>query len=86
MATNSDTAAQTARGNGMNWLFTSKNLTPVQRRLKRVIIGIWVVVGYGSVCTVVGIGPWTIWRLYGGLAALGVPLLVLVFWFPVVWA
>ena len=86
MATNSDTAAQTARGNGMNWLFTSKNLTPVQRNLKRVIIGIWVVVGYGSVCTVVGIGPWTIWRLYGGLAALGVPLLVLVFWFPVVWA
>ena len=70
----------------MNWLFTSKNLTPVQRRLKRVIIGIWVVVGYGSVCTVVGIGPWTIWRLYGCLAALGVPLLVLVFWFPVVWA
>ena len=86
MATKSDTAAQTAPGNGMNWLFTSKNLTPVQRRLKRVIIGIWVVVGYGSVCTVVGIGPWTIWRLYGGLAALGVPLLVLVFWFPVVWA
>ena len=86
MATNSDTAAQTARGNGMNWLFTSKNLTPVQRRLKRVIIGIWVVVGYGSVCTVVGIGPWTIWRLYAGLAGLGVPLLVLVFWFPVVWA
>ena len=86
MATNSDTAAQTARGNGMNWLFTSKNLTPVQRNLKRVTIGIWVVVGYGSVCTVVGIGPWTIWRLYGGLAALGVPLLVLVFWFPVVWA
>ena len=70
----------------MNWLFTSKNLTPVQRNLKRVTIGIWVVVGYGSVCTVVGIGPWTIWRLYGGLAALGVPLLVLVFWFPVVWA
>ena len=86
MATTSDTAAQTAPGNGMNWLFTSKNLTPVQRRLKRVIIGIWVVVGYGSVCTVVGIGPWTIWRLYGGLAGLGVPLLVLVFWFPVVWA
>ena len=86
MATNSDTAAQTARGNGMNWLFTSKNLTPVQRNLKRVIIGIWGVVGYGSVCTVVGIGPWTIWRLYGCLAALGVPLLVLVFWFPVVWA
>ena len=86
MATTSDTAAQTAPGNGMNWLFTSKNLTPVQRRLKRVIIGIWVVVGYGSVCTVVGIGPWTIWRLYGCLAALGVPLLVLVFWFPVVWA
>ena len=84
MATTSDTAAQTARGSGMNELFTSKNLTPVQRRSKRVIIGIWVVVGYGSVCTVVGIDPWTIWRLYGGLAALGLPLLVLVFWFPVV--
>ena len=86
MATNSDTAAQAARGNGMNWLFTSKNLTPVQRRLKRVIIGIWVIPAYGSVCAVVGIDPWTIWRLYAGLAGLGVPLLVLVFWFPVVWA
>ena len=70
----------------MNWLFTSKNLTPAQRRLKRVIIGIWVIPAYGSVCAVVGIDPWTIWRLYGCLAALGVPLLVLVFWFPVVWA
>ena len=86
MATKSDTAAQAARGNGMNWLFTSKNLTPAQRRLKRVIIGIWVIPAYGSVCAVVGIDPWTIWRLYGCLAALGVPLLVLVFWFPVVWA
>ena len=86
MATKSDTAAQAARGNGMNWLFTSKNLTPAQRRLKRVTIGIWVILAYGSVCAVVGIDPWTIWRLYGGLAALGVPLLVLVFWFPVVWA
>ena len=86
MATTSDTAAQAARGNGMNWLFTSKNLTPAQRRLKRVIIGIWVIPAYGSVCAVVGIDPWTIWRLYGCLAALGVPLLVLVFWFPVVWA
>jgi len=44
----------------MNEIFTSKNLTPAQRRLRWVIIGIWVVVGYGSVCTVVGIGPWTI--------------------------
>ena len=86
MATTSDTAAQAARGNGMNWLFTSKNLTPAQRRLKRVIIGIWVIMAYGSVCAVVGIDPWTIWRLYAGLAGLGVPLLVLVFWFPVVWA
>ena len=86
MATKSDTAAQAARGNGMNWLFTSKNLTPAQRRLKRVTIGIWVILAYGSVCAVVGIDPWTIWRLYGGLAGLGVPLLVLVFWFPVVWA
>ena len=86
MATTSDTAAQTARGNGMNWLFTSKNLTPAQRRLKRVIIGIWVILAYGVVCVLVGNDPWTIWRLYGGLAALGVPLLVLVFWFPVVWA
>ena len=86
MATKSDTAAQAARGNGMNWLFTSKNLTPAQRRLKRVIIGIWVILAYGVVCVLVGIDPWTIWRLYGGLAALGVPLLVLVFWFPVVWA
>ena len=33
-----------------------------------------------------GGNPWTIWRLYAGLAGLGVPLLVLVFWFPVVWA
>lgn len=86
MATTSDTAAQTARGNGMNKLFTSKNLTPAQRRFKRVIIGFWVILAYGAVCAVVGIDPWTIRRLYGGLAALGVPLLVLVFWFPVVWA
>ena len=86
MATNSDTAAQTARGNGMNWLFTSKNLTPVQRRLKRVIIGFWVIQAYGVVCVSVGYPSWTIRRLYGCLAALGVPLLVLVFWFPVVWA
>ena len=86
MATKSDTAAQAARGNGMNWLFTSKNLTPVQRRLKRVIIGFWVIQAYGVVCVSVGYPSWTIWRLYGGLAALGVPLLVLVFWFPVVWA
>ena len=86
MATKSDTAAQAARGNGMNWLFTSKNLTPAQRRLKRVIIGFWVISAYGSVCAVVGGHPWRIWRLYGCLAALGVPLLVLVFWFPVVWA
>ena len=85
MATTSDTAAQTARGNGMNWLFTSKNLTPVQRRMRWVIIGIWVILAYGVVCVLVGNDPWTIWRLYGGLAALGVPLLVLVFWFPVVW-
>ena len=86
MATKSDTAAQTAPGNVMNKLFTSKNLTPAQRRLRWVIIGIWVIPAYGSVCAVVGIDPWTIWRLYGCLAALGVPLLVLVFWFPVVWA
>ena len=86
MATTSDTAAQTAPGNVMNKLFTSKNLTPAQRRLKRVIIGIWVILAYGVVCVLVGNDPWTIWRLYGGLAALGVPLLVLVFWFPVVWA
>ena len=86
MATTSDTAAQTARGNGMNKLFTSKNLTPVQRRLKRVIIGFWVIQAYGVVCVSVGYPSWTIRRLYGCLAALGVPLLVLVFWFPVVWA
>ena len=86
MATTSDTAAQTAPGNGMNWLFTSKNLTPVQRRLKRVIIGFWVIQAYGVVCVSVGYPSWTIRRLYGCLAALGVPLLVLVFWFPVVWA
>ena len=70
----------------MNKLFTSKNLTPVQRRMRWVNIGIWVIMAYGSVCAVVGIDPWTIRRLYGCLAALGVPLLVLVFWFPVVWA
>ena len=70
----------------MNKLFTSKDLTPAQRRLRWVIIGIWVIPAYGSVCAVVGIDPWTIWRLYAGLAGLGVPLLVLVFWFPVVWA
>ena len=86
MATTSDTAAQTAPGNGMNWLFTSKNLTPVQRRLKRVIIGFWVIQAYGVVCVSVGYPSWTIRRLYAGLAGLGVPLLVLVFWFPVVWA
>ena len=86
MATTSDTAAQTARGNGVNKLFTSKDLTPAQRRLRWVIIGIWVILAYGAVCVLVGSAPWTIWRLYGGLAALGVPLLVLVFWFPVVWA
>ena len=86
MATTSDTAAQTARGNGVNKLFTSKDLTPAQRRLRGVIIGIWVILAYGAVCVLVGSAPWTIWRLYGGLAALGVPLLVLVFWFPVVWA
>ena len=86
MATTSDTAAQTARGNGVNKLFTSKDLTPAQRRLRWVIIGIWVILAYGAVCVLVGSAPWTIWRLCGGLAALGVPLLVLVFWFPVVWA
>ena len=86
MATNSDTAAQTARGNGMNWLFTSKNLTPVQRRLKRVIIGFWVIQAYGVVCVSVGYPSWTIRRLYGCLAALGVRRRVLVFWVPVVWA
>ena len=86
MATTSDTAAQTARGNGVNKLFTSKDLTPAQRRLRWVIIGIWVILAYGAVCVLVGSAPWTIWRLYGCLAALGVPLLVLVFWFPVVWA
>ena len=77
---------QTARGNGVNKLFTSKDLTPAQRRLRWVIIGIWVILAYGAVCVLVGSAPWTIWRLYGGLAALGVPLVVLVFWFPVVWA
>ena len=86
MATTSDTAAQTARGNGVNKLFTSKDLMPAQRRLRWVIIGIWVILAYGAVCVLVGSAPWTIWRLYGGLAALGVPLVVLVFWFPVVWA
>ena len=86
MATTSDTAAQTARGNGVNKLFTSKDLTPAQRRLRWVNIGIWVILAYGAVCVLAGSAPWTIWRLYGGLAALGVPLLVLVFWFPVVWA
>ena len=86
MATKSDTAAQAARGNGMNWLFTSKNLTPAQRRSRWVIIGIWAIQAYIAVCVLVGGNPWTIWRLYGGLAGLGVPLLVLVFWFPVVWA
>ena len=60
----------------MNKLFTSKDLTPAQRRLRWVIIGIWVILAYGAVCVLVGSAPWTIWRLYGGLAALGVPLLV----------
>ena len=86
MATTSDTAAQAAPGNLMNKLFTSKNLTPAQRRSRWVIIGIWVIQAYLVVCVVVGVDPWTIWRLYAGLAGLGVPLLVLVFWFPVVWA
>ena len=86
MATTSDTAAQTAPGDGMNKLSTSKNLTPVQRRTRWVNIGIWAIMAYGSVCVVVGVDPWTKWRLYAGLAGLGVPLLVLVFWFPVVWA
>ena len=62
---------QTARGNGVNKLFTSKDLTPAQRRLRWVIIGIWVILAYGAVCVLVGSAPWTIWRLYGGLAALG---------------
>ena len=66
MATTSDTAAQTARGNGVNKLFTSKDLTPAQRRLRWVIIGIWVILAYGAVCVLVGSAPWTIWRLYGG--------------------
>lgn len=86
MGKSSDTAAKTAPGNWIYKLFTSKNLTSAQRRLRWVIIGIWVIMAYGSVCVVVGSAPWTIWRLYAGLAALGVPLLVLVFWFPVVWA
>ena len=86
MATTSDTAAQTAPGDGMNKLSTSKNLTPVQRRTRWVNIGIWAIMAYGSVCVLVGGNPWTKWRLYAGLAGLGVPLLVLVFWFPVVWA
>ena len=86
MATTSDTAAQTAPGNGMKKLSTSTNLTPAQRRLGRVIIGIWVILAYGAVCVWMGAAPWTIWRLYAGLAALGLPLLVLVFWFPIVWA
>ena len=79
MATTSDAAAQTAPGNGMNKLSTSTNLTPAQRRLGRVIIGIWVILAYGAVCVWMGADPWTIWRLYAGLAALGLPLLVLVF-------
>ena len=66
MATTSDTAAQTARGNGVNKLFTSKDLMPAQRRLRWVIIGIWVILAYGAVCVLVGSAPWTIWRLYGG--------------------
>ena len=70
----------------MNKLSTSRNLTPVQRRTRGVNIGIWAIMAYGSVCVLVGGNPWTIWRLYAGLAGLGVPLLVLVFWFPVVWA
>ena len=86
MATKSDTAAQTAPGDGMNKLSTSTNLTPAQRRLGRVIIGIWVILAYGAVCVWMGADPWTKWRQYAGLAALGLPLLVLVFWFPVVWA
>ena len=86
MATTSDTAAQAARGNGMNWLFTSKNLTPAQRRLKRVIIGIWVVVGYGVACVAIGINHWGEWAFRAGLAAVGVPILIVLFWFPVVWA
>lgn len=86
MGKSSDTAAKTAPNNWIYKLFTSKNLTPAQRRLRWVIIGIWVIQAYGAVCACVGAAPWTIWRLYGGLAALGLPLLVLVFWFPVVWA
>ena len=54
MATKSDTAAQTAPGDGMNKLSTSKNLTPAQRRLGRVIIGIWVILAYGVVCVWMG--------------------------------
>ena len=54
MATTSDTAAQTAPGDGMNKLSTSKNLTPAQRRLGRVIIGIWVILAYGVVCVWMG--------------------------------
>ena len=86
MATTSDTAAQTARSNGMNELFTSKNLTPAQRRFKRVIIGIWVVVGYGVACVAIGINHWGEWAFRAGLAAVGVPILIVLFWFPVVWA
>ncbi len=57
MATTSDTAAQKAPGNGMKKLSTSTNLTPAQRRLGRVIIGIWVILAYGAVCVWMGADP-----------------------------
>ena len=79
-------ASDTAHGNGMNKLFTSKNLTPAQRRFRRLIVGIWIVVGYGAACVAIGINQWGEWAFRAGLAAVGVPILIVLFWFPILWA
>lgn len=72
--------------NSLKGFLTANNLTPAQRRFRRLIVGIWIVVGYGAACVAIGINQWGEWAFRAGLAAVGVPILIVLFWFPVLWA
>ena len=72
--------------NSLKRFLTANNLTPAQRRFRRLVVGIWAVVGYGAACVAIGINHWGEWAFRAGLAAVGVPILIVLFWFPVVWA
>lgn len=86
MGSTSESVGQQQSGESREGLGEEVAVSPAAQRLLRAIVGIGVLMAYAGVCVVVGLPSWSVRRLYGALLALGLPLLAVIFWGPVVWA